>query len=66
MNVFFNGESIQIVEKNLSQLLEKQELLNKTGIAVAVNSAVVPKSQWTNFVLKEADLILVITAAAGG
>ncbi len=36
------------------------------GIAVAVNSSVIPKSDWENYLLQETDEILIITATQGG
>jgi thiamine biosynthesis protein ThiS len=37
-----------------------------TGIAVAVNNEVVPRSQWAGTVLQEGDAVEVITAMQGG
>ncbi len=37
-----------------------------TGIAVAVNSEVVPRSQWAVTVLRDGDAVEVITAMQGG
>ena len=53
-------------EKKLDEFLSAQNLLEKKGIAIAINNEVVPRSEWemTNF--KENDQLLVITAAAGG
>ncbi len=66
MEVKFNGELISIQSDSLSKLLEEKGLKEKTGIAVAINSAVVSKSNWATTELQENDEILIITAAAGG
>ena len=41
-------------------------MLEKKGIAVAVNNVVVAKNAWSGFELKENDKILVIKASQGG
>ncbi len=66
MEIKFNGEKLSIKENNLGQLLAEKSLLEKTGIAVAINSSVVSKSKWNDTILHENDDILIITAAAGG
>ncbi len=66
MEVKFNGEKISIQIAFLRELLEEKGLKEKTGIAVAINSAVVSKSNWATTELQENDEILIITAAAGG
>lgn len=66
MEVIFNGKKLSVKTSNLNDLLKSQQLIEKTGIALAINNSVVPKSNWTNFTLQENDEILIITAAAGG
>lgn len=65
MPIFING-----IEKTyfptLSLILEKEGILEKRGIAVAVNNQVVAKTAWNEFKLKENDKILVIKASQGG
>lgn len=66
MEVIFNGKKLSVETSNLNELLKSQQLIDKTGIAVAINNSVVPKSNWANTTLQENDEILIITAAAGG
>lgn len=67
MNVLFNGEQVSLDTPScLADVLAAKQLLDKTGIAVAVNQQVVPKAQWSNFSLTNNDNILVITATQGG
>jgi len=66
MQVQFNDQAIETHASTLSQLLEENGLSAKTGIAVAVNDRVVQRSQWDSRLLQQNDVILVITAAAGG
>lgn len=66
MQVQFNGEILDTQDQTLADLLASQQLANKTGIAVAVNSHVVSRDRWSEHQLEERDDILVITATAGG
>lgn len=53
-------------ESNLEELMQKEALDTKRGIAVAVNGEVVPKNEWKKFKLTENANILIIKAAQGG
>lgn len=66
MQLQFNDQHIETLASNLHELLEEKALLAKTGIAVAINDRVIQRSQWVDKQLNEHDVILVITAAAGG
>lgn len=66
MQLTFNDQVIQSEASTLKELLEQQQLSHKTGIAVAVNDRVVQRTRWEAELLSEHDVILVITAAAGG
>jgi len=64
--VRFNNETIKTTSCQLEALLREHGWETKTGIAVAVNQAVIPRGDWQNTQLVENDNILVITAAQGG
>jgi len=66
MQLKFNDQHIETLASNLQELLEENGLLSKTGIAVAINDRVIQRSQWADKQLNEQDVVLVITAAAGG
>ncbi|MGB0932769.1 MAG: sulfur carrier protein ThiS [Lishizhenia sp.] len=66
MNVKFNGNELVNAPATLFELLEKNNLDNKNGIAVAINNAIVPRTNWKVKELKENDSVVVITATAGG
>jgi sulfur carrier protein len=66
MKVQFNGETRDIQDQTLADLLAREKLDTKTGIAVAVNSRVVSRNQWSAHQLQDHDNILIITATAGG
>jgi sulfur carrier protein len=50
----------------LTQLLGELGLIERRGVAVAVNDTVVPRSTWSTHALVEGDRILVIQATQGG
>ena len=66
-NVLLNNK-VCVVEKNsaLADILQQNGITNQKGIAVAVNNAVVPKSEWQNKILNENDKITIIRATQGG
>lgn len=50
----------------LLEVLQQLDKANKTGIAVAVNNAVVSKNNWSELILKDEDKVTIITATQGG
>jgi sulfur carrier protein len=50
----------------LQQLLDEVIPHKQKGIAVAINNAVVPKTQWASRMLHEKDNIIIISATQGG
>jgi sulfur carrier protein len=51
---------------NLIEVLEKVQITNQFGVAIAVNNTVVPKTEWEKYIVKDRDTILVINAIFGG
>ena len=68
MNITVNGKRTNTAEAvTLMMLLEDNGInANTDGVAVAVNSKVVPKSKWADVRLSEGDDIEVINAVQGG
>ena len=66
MQIIFNDIPETIQDSSLKSVLESKSLFDKTGIAVAINDYVVPRSKWSETQINENDNILVITATAGG
>ena len=66
MTVYFNNSEINTDASQLDTLLNQHQLIDKKGIAVALNEEVVPRMLWAETPLKENDKILVITATQGG
>ena len=67
MEITLNNEIISVLNnETLASILKSNNLLDKKGIAVAVNSSVIPKNNWANTKLNTNDNIMIITATAGG
>lgn len=65
MKLEINGNIEEVQSNNVEAMLDELKM-NKQGIAVAINEAVVPKSMWAKFQINEQDKIMIITATAGG
>ena len=61
-----NKPEILLTGSSLADLMLQLSLLEKRGIAVAVNGAVVPKAGWQAFALNELDKITLIRPTQGG
>ena len=66
IQVFINGKK-KLLERN-KNLIEVLKLLKitKSGIAIEINSAVVPKSQYVNTFVKDNDRIEIVQFIGGG
>lgn len=53
-------------DTNLENVLEQNSMLDKSGIAVAVNEEIIPRSEWQKTILLDEDKIIIIGAVAGG
>lgn len=66
MRIALNDEQMECAEAiTLHALLEQQSLFTP-GIALAVNDAIVPRSQWSEHVLQDGDSVLLFQVIAGG
>jgi len=68
MELKVNGKPLEIDrDASLLALLEKFELgADSTGVAVAINDAVVPRARWSQTTLGEGDTVEIIHAVQGG
>lgn len=68
MNITMNGKRTSTAETVTLVLLLQENGINANtdGVAVAVNSRVVPKSRWADVRLSDGDVIEVINAVQGG
>ena len=66
IQVFINGKK-KLLEKNksLTEVLNHLKI-TKNGIAIEINSAVVPKSQYVNTFVKDNDRIEIVQFIGGG
>ncbi|MCR9250671.1 MAG: sulfur carrier protein ThiS [bacterium] len=62
-----NGE-LHPVENGMTitSMLQKQSIDANTGVAIAINSQVIPKQNWENQKIQSNDSVLIITATQGG
>lgn len=72
MNIFINGKAHFVSEKKLLlaelllQFLQKNELKEIRGVAVAVNGSLIRRSEWQTHIIFEQDEIEILTATQGG
>lgn len=65
MNITLNDKSHQTNAANLQQLAEELAL-PASGVAIALNSELIIREEWSTTALTDGADILVITAACGG
>ena len=65
MQILVNGEFEQIEPQSLESYLTDKSLLNRR-IAVERNGDIVPRSQFTNVVIEDGDVIEIVHAIGGG
>lgn len=66
ITVTFNNKEISIKEDCSVLEFIREQKIESTNIAVAVNNQILPSSQWSETVLKDKDRIVAITASYGG
>lgn len=67
MQVIINNNMYELQEETaLNSVLPTIGIQSDAGIALAVNNAVVPRTEWERYLLKDNDAILVIRAIQGG
>ena len=68
MTITMNGKKTHTAKSaTLVTLLRENGITeNSAGVAVAVNSTVVPKSRWSELCLSDGDMVEVINAVQGG
>lgn len=65
MQLIINQKEVHTESANLSELIAERNIPLQ-GIAVAVNSQIIPRHQWDQQILSENDNIMVISATRGG
>lgn len=68
MKVRINDTAIDLPDSaaTLEQAIQHSGVIDVKGLAVAVNSTVIPRTNWSTFQLNENDTILIIRATQGG
>tara|TARA_R110001592_G_scaffold111529_6_gene309009 strand:- start:1460 stop:1672 length:213 start_codon:yes stop_codon:yes gene_type:complete len=66
MNIQLNNKTIELKNSMSIEVLINLQNISSKGIAVALNSAVVTKSEWSTTLIKANDNIMIITATQGG
>ena len=65
MKLRVNNKEVETRATNLS-LFSQEQNLPITGIAIAVNNRMIPRTEWDTYTLNEGDNILIIKAVCGG
>ena len=66
MHIFLNGDEVEIDDgASLDDVIQIFKV-SKQGLAVAVNTTVVPRENWQDHQLKNNDAVMLIRAAQGG
>jgi sulfur carrier protein len=66
MHISINERPFKLEEQSsLADALEQLDI-TPNGLAVAVNSTVIPYDQWQSCALKENDAVMIIRATQGG
>jgi sulfur carrier protein len=66
MNILVNGKPYSFESRTLEELLREMNLLDRHGVAVALNEQVMPRITWPQQAIDKADRITIIQATAGG
>ncbi|MDJ0624079.1 MAG: sulfur carrier protein ThiS [Desulfocapsaceae bacterium] len=66
MRIFINGDEVEIKEGACLEDVILFLKLTKHGLAIAVNTTVVPRENWQNHQLTDNDAVMFIRAAQGG
>jgi len=65
MKLTINNTTIESTASTLQELAEQQNLPAK-GIAIAVDNKLVPRTEWSSFMLVEGQKITIVKAFCGG
>ena len=65
MKLRVNNKEVETWATYLS-LFSQEQNLPVTGIAIAVNNRMIPRTEWDTYTLNEGDNILIIKAVCGG
>ncbi len=65
MNIIVNNQSHNIKSQSLTEMIEELSIETK-GVAIALNNKVIPRAQWSETSLSDADNVVIVSAVFGG
>ena len=65
IEIALNGSLVSSSAMTIAEFVRERSL-PQSGVAIAVNGSVVPKSEWVSTSLHSSDRVEIVTAAAGG
>ncbi len=67
INVYLNNSPRHLnAQASLIDLLDAVNIISLNGVALAVNNNVIPKTEWSNYILSAEDKVTLIKATQGG
>lgn len=66
MEIFINDVAVSCPDKSTLQEILQNQSINPVNIAIAIDSTVIPKPQWSDTIVKDGSHILIIKAVQGG
>lgn len=66
MTIKVNNKRQEISNKTTVQKLVDDLKITTNGIAIAINNAVVKKTDWSSKILQQEDVVLIIKSTQGG
>jgi len=67
MDILVNGKPQRVEDNsNLIEVLDRNQINNRFGVAIAVNNTVIPKTEWEKYTVQSKDSITIINAIFGG
>ncbi len=66
IHIILNGSPMTLIgEVSLEEFLKSSNTSNK-GVAISLNRSIVPKSKWSSTLVRNNDMIELVSAAPGG
>lgn len=67
MTIYVNNETCEVPDgATIADALKARNITPRNGMALAVNTSIVPQPQWAEYPLSDKDKIMLITATQGG
>lgn len=66
MTLTVNGQIEPLEQTTVAALVVAREIIQQRGVAVALNGAVVPRTDWQTTALRAGDVVEIVRALNGG